>query len=66
MQCTVTNTSGHTINTPDLLTEGAIGGAKTDPLPYPFGHVGPILDTANKQVKMRIEGVRGVKGGRLV
>lgn len=42
MQCTVTNTSGHAINTPDLLTEGAVGGALVDPLPYPFGHVGPI------------------------
>ena len=52
MQVTVTNTSGHIINTPDLRTEGAVGGAKIDPLPYPFEWVGPVADSGTSVQQM--------------
>jgi hypothetical protein len=59
MLMTITNTSGRTINTPDQITGGvgpaallAEGGNVTDPLPYPFGHIGPLADSATKQLPM--------------
>lgn len=59
MLVTVTNTSGRTINKLDTLTGGvgvsallAVGGAKKDPLPYPFGHIGELLAAGTKQLPM--------------
>jgi hypothetical protein len=61
MIITVTNTSGRTINTPALGEDGvALPGGnhpeeashRTDPLPYPFAHVGAILDTNTSVLPM--------------
>jgi hypothetical protein len=48
-----------TINKLDTLTGGtgvsalsAVGGAKTDPLPYPFAHIGELAAAATKQLPM--------------
>lgn len=60
MLVTVTNTSGRTINALDAITGGtgpaavyATGGNRTDPLPYPFGHIGPLANSATKQLPMQ-------------
>jgi hypothetical protein len=59
MLVTVTNTSGGDLNAPDTYTSGsgpsgivATGGNVVDPLPYPFGHIGTLADTATKQLPM--------------
>jgi len=58
---TVTNDSGRTINGLDSITGGtgssallATGGARKDPLPYPFGHIGELADAASKQLPMHV------------
>jgi hypothetical protein len=50
MQVEITNTSGLTLNALDAITGGvgvsavyATGGQRKYPLPYPFGHIGPLL-----------------------
>lgn len=54
MLVTVTNVSGATIN--NLITGGsgvssdAVGGSKNKPLPYPFGHIGSLANSASKQL----------------
>lgn len=60
MLTTVTNTSGGDIN--DLQTRTgaipgpasllAVGGQRNNPLPYPFGHIGTLADTASEQLPM--------------
>jgi len=59
MLATVENTSGHAINYLDTITGGAgpatllaTGGQRKYPLPYPFGHIGELADTATKQLPM--------------
>lgn len=59
MLMTVENTSGHDINAPETITGGtgpcalyAVGGNKTYPLPYPFGHIGTLANGATKQLPM--------------
>jgi len=56
---TITNTSGRDINVLEQMTGGsgpsallATGGNVTDPLPYPFAHIGTLADTANSQLPM--------------
>jgi len=53
MIVTLTNTSGGDLNKLQAETGGvgvaalnAIGGAKDNPLPYPFGHIGTLADAA--------------------
>ena len=59
---TVTNTSGRTINVPAVGEDGiSLGGGnhpaeathRSDPLPYPFGHIGTLADAAAKQLPMQ-------------
>jgi len=59
MIVTVTNTSGRIINDLDRITvgEGIVGlvfegGARKDPLPYPFGHVGAVANGASVALPM--------------
>jgi hypothetical protein len=59
MLVTVTNATSRTINTPAAISLGtgvsggtATGGSKTDPLPYPFGHIGPLASSGSKQLPM--------------
>jgi hypothetical protein len=60
MLATVTNTSGRTINKLDsylgyaggLGVSSAVGGNRTDPLPYPFGHIGELAAAGTKQLPM--------------
>lgn len=59
MLVTVQNTAGRSINVTETLTGGtgtsalsAVGGNITDPLPYPFRHIGTLADTATKQLPM--------------
>jgi hypothetical protein len=56
MLVTVTNTSGVTINNPITggfgVSPDAVGGSKSFPLPYPFGHLPPMLNGASKQLPM--------------
>lgn len=59
MLVTVTNTSGGTINTPASggygISADAVGGTISNPLPYPFAHIGPMASagpTATKQLPM--------------
>lgn len=59
MIVTVTNTSGGDLNKLDEITGGtgtasllAVGGARKDPLPYPFGHIGTLADSAAKVLPM--------------
>lgn len=51
MLVTVTNTSGGTLNALDSYAD-ATGGARKDPLPYPFGHIGSLANAASKQLPM--------------
>ena len=51
MIVTVTNTSGGDLNALDSISGGvgtsallAVGGARKDPLPYPFGHIGDLAN----------------------
>jgi len=60
MLMTIQNTSGRSINVLETMSGGsgtsalsAVGGNRTDPLPYPFGHIGTLADTATKQLPMR-------------
>lgn len=59
MLVTVTNSSGRTINTPAAISLGtgvsggsAVGGSVSDPLPYPFAHIGPLANGNTKQLPM--------------
>lgn len=56
MLVTVTNVSGVTINTPSTggfgISSDAVGGSKTYPLPFPFGHIGPLAALGTKQLPM--------------
>lgn len=54
MLVTVTNTSGATLNAQAVHEggSGAVGGARTDPLPHPFGHIGSLAAAATKQLAM--------------
>ena len=54
MIVTVTNTSGATLNALAVHDggSGATGGARKDPLPYPFGHIGSLADGASKSLPM--------------
>jgi hypothetical protein len=66
MLTTVTNTTNtlglpsRTINDLDHYTTlgsgpavtDAVGGARKDPLPYPFGHIGALAAAATKQLPM--------------
>ena len=56
MLVTVTNVSGGTINTPATGGSGvsadAVGGTISNPLPFPFGHIGPLANSASKQLPM--------------
>jgi hypothetical protein len=59
MLVTVTNTSGRALNGLDTITGGtgpasllAVGGARKDPLPYPFGHIGELAIAAAKVLPM--------------
>jgi hypothetical protein len=61
MLVTVTNTSGGDLNALDEIDLGssgtsggtATGGARKDPLPYPFGHIGTLGDTLTSVLPMR-------------
>ena len=61
MLVTVTNTSGATINDPQVAEDGIglPGGEhpeeathRNSPLPHPFGHIGSLLDTVSLQLPM--------------
>lgn len=56
MLVTVTNTSGGTINTPTTGGSGvsadAVGGTISNPLPFPFAHIGPLANSGTKQLPM--------------
>lgn len=61
MLVTVTNTAGRSINVAAVGEDGVSlpGGNhpeeathRTDPLPYPFSHIGTLADTATKQLPM--------------
>jgi hypothetical protein len=59
MVVTITNTSGGDLNKLDEITGGvgtaallAVGGARKDPLPYPFGHIGTLADSATSILAM--------------
>ena len=59
MLMTVTNTSGRTLNALDEITGGtgpasllAVGGARKDPLPYPFGHIGALANSGTYVASM--------------
>jgi hypothetical protein len=59
MLVTCTNVTTRTINKLETLTGGtgtsallATGGNRTDPLPYPFGHIGELLAAGTKQLPM--------------
>src|SRR5882672_9714797 len=56
----LTNVSGHTMNDLDTITGGvgtsaisAVGGARKDPLPYPFAHIGALVNSGTKTLPMR-------------
>jgi hypothetical protein len=51
MLVTITNTSGAAINKLDSYAD-AVGGARTNPLPYPFSHIGELAAAASKQLPM--------------
>lgn len=64
MLVTVTNTSGITLNTLALAEDGvATGGSRENPLPYPFGHIGELLDTIAKVLPMHTADLREGAGG---
>lgn len=56
MLVTVTNTSGVIINTPTTGGSGvsadAVGGTISNPLPFPFAHIGPLGIGLGKQLQM--------------
>lgn len=56
MLVTVTNVSTATINNVipggSGVSSDAVGGSKNKPLPYPFGHIGPLAASASKQLPM--------------
>lgn len=57
MLVTVTNVSGVTINTPSMggygVSPDAVGGSKSNPLPFPFAHIGPLtMASPTKQLPM--------------
>jgi len=65
MIATVTNTSGVTLNALDTFSTDigqggpavltASGGARKYPLPYPFGHIGPLAPSGTKALPMHRE-----------
>ncbi len=57
MLVTVTNTSGAAMNGAATYTSGsgtatvlATGGARSNPLPFPFGHIGELAASGTKQL----------------
>lgn len=57
----ITNSSGRAINVLETMTGGvgpsalyAQGGNVTDPLPYPFGHIGTLAIGAAKTLPMHL------------
>jgi hypothetical protein len=59
MIVTLTNTSGGDLNNLAAETGGvgvsalyAVGGARENPLPYPFGHVGTLANAATSVLAM--------------
>lgn len=54
MIATLTNTSGATINGPDVHDggSGAVGGQRLTPLPFPFRHIGALADTVASVLPM--------------
>ena len=60
MLVTIENISGAVMNNLDSLTGGsgpsallAVGGARLNPLPYPFAHIGEFADSDTKQLAMK-------------
>jgi hypothetical protein len=51
MLVTLTNTSGGTLNALDSYA-GATGGARSNPLPHPFGWIGSLANGGTKQLAM--------------
>jgi hypothetical protein len=53
---TVTNVSASPINAPITggygVSPDAVGGSKSFPLPFPFGHIGSLAASASKQLPM--------------
>ena len=62
MLVTVTNLTANPINGPDQFTTDigqggpatltAVGGARKNPLPHPFGHIGALEASGTKQLPM--------------
>lgn len=56
MLVTVQNVSASPINAPITggfgVSPDAVGGSKSFPLPFPFGHIGPLAAAASKQLPM--------------
>lgn len=59
MLTTLTNVSGRALNVLETYTGGegpsalsASGGNRTDPLPYPFSHIGEFAIAGTKQLAM--------------
>jgi len=55
MLVTVTNITAAAINYPAVHEggSGAVGGAKVNPLPYPFGHIGSLAASGTRQLPMQ-------------
>lgn len=57
MLVTITNTSGITLNTAavgeDGLAVGEFSAHRTNPFPFPFGHIGELADSATKELPMQ-------------
>lgn len=60
MLVTITNTSGAEMNALDSISHGsgpsallATGGARKNPLPYPFAHIGALAAAGTKQLPMK-------------
>jgi len=71
MLVTITNTAGRSINVPAVGEDGvALGGGnhpeetthRTDPLPYPFAHIGTLAASATKQLPMQPSDFRYNRG----
>jgi hypothetical protein len=54
MIASLTNTSGGDMNGLDVHDggSGAVGGQRSNPFPYPFGHIGVLADSAVKALPM--------------
>lgn len=73
MLVTVTNTSGRAINVPAVGEDGvALGGGvrpgeathRTDPLPFPFSHIGEVAIAGSQQLPMHPSDWRHGEGGQ--